>query len=898
MDFLSIQDISNKWNISKRRVQILCRDGRIDGAKMIGNMWVVPENAIRPADARTKSPVIEKKKTYSIVRTELKKLLKCMYKKAEQYEFVEADKKIYVLSILAGILCSNYIEIYESELDIINQIFYDISGKITSYEIDKEIVDMAYDFLELYKNDKEVDSVVSWAYQYSNKIVENSDYSSTQFFTEKYMIDYIVHHIDELPSAKKILDPCSGGGNFLVECLEFLCEGCNGTNIETTVISETKKLYGYDIDDIIVKIAVVNIRIKALSIISKKGGKASFDIWNEIIPNIFCAVEKDLAVGSLAKDNRMVRNVLSGEIVEHNKALGNAKVVVTNPPFTSVKGMNKEQKDFLKTNYPLANCDTCVAFMEAIGNLLCMDGVCGIVSQNAWMYLKSFSEARKKYVNDYYFRYISNLGSGAFIDLSGEKSNVSLIVFEKKNKTSILNVQVANLSMDSLSDKMKKLITEDGVFEIKQENLNGVNGFVLSNKNSLDTNNVEKKQYSSSAVPMQGTSTGNSKELVGYFWEHFDDKEWIPVSNGGGYCRWEGLNNSVVKWGKDGEYIKEQKGSALRNVKYFDETQLVFSDTGTAGLNVRLLLNNQIFIASGPGIRIIQGNEYSHMAFLNSRLAANYVRTISPKLTIAAGYIGRIPIEPTLLSSSVLERKARLCVDLKCKHLQSRPNNLEYIDITQVGNEIDLNLQAWELFKSDILNELLKLELESQCDEIIMSEFSLGEDERNYLSDAVGECAFDIKTVKEVDITKFDKYLANILDDACMLKRSRTSKASLGCDGILEYSAKDLGINPASLVEQICQSASDMRNTLEKYKDLIIHNHILHEMGYSVTTGLVKAKVSKAELIESFEIIYGRQKDMIQWLERKFNLIHYGVFKSKPFIYYEDGEIKKYGKSV
>ena len=85
-------------------------------------------------------------------------------------------------------------------------------------------------------------------------------------------------------------------------------------------------------------------------------------------------------------------------------------------------------------NYPLAKCDTCVAFMEAIGNLLCADGVCGIVSQNSWMYLKSFSEAREKYVSEYYFRYIANLGSGAFIDLSGEKSNVSLIVFEKKNQ--------------------------------------------------------------------------------------------------------------------------------------------------------------------------------------------------------------------------------------------------------------------------------------------------------------------------------------------------------------------------------------------------------------------------------------------------------------------------------
>ena len=898
MDYLSIQDVSNKWNISKRRVQILCHEGRINGAKMIGNMWVVPENAVRPADARKKNPIMEKKKSYSLVRTDLKKVLKCMYKKAEQYEFIESDKKIYVLSILSGVLCSTYIGTNESELEIINQIFFDISGKVNPYEIDKEILDMAVEFIKLYKNNKEVESVVSWAYQYSNRIIDNSDYSNTQFFTEKYMIDFIVHHIEELSLAKKILDPCLGGGNFLVECLEFLCAGCTEVDVENTVISQAKKLYGYDIDDIIAKIAVVNIRIKALSIIREKGGKASFDVWKKIIPNIFCAMEKDVTVGSLAKDNRIVCNILSGDIVEHDKALGNAKVIVTNPPFASIKGMSKEQKNFLKMNYPLANCDTCVAFMEAIGNLLCADGVCGIVSQNAWMYLKSFSEAREKYVSEYYFRYIANLGSGAFIDLSGEKSNVSLIVFEKKNQKRVPCVKIINLSVESLSDKIKKLITKEGLFEINQDKLNGVNGFVLSDNNALDMNYEDKEQYSSSAVPMQGTSTGNAKELVGYFWEHFGEKEWIPVSKGGGYCRWEGLNNSVVKWGENGEYIKKQKGSALRNIKYFGKTQLVFSDTGTAGLNVRLLLNNQIFIASGPVIRILQGNEYAHMAFLNSRLAANYVRTISPKLTIAAGYIGRIPVEPTLLCSTVLERKARLCVDLKCKHLQSRPNNLEYIDVTQVGNEIDLNQQAWELFKSDILNELLKLEVESQCDEIILSEFSLNEVERNALSKAVGECAFRIKTVQEVDITKFDKYLAKLLDDACMLKRSRTSKASLGCDGMLEYVAKDLKISPTSLVEQICQSFFMMQHTLEKYKDLIIHNYLLHEMGYSVTTGVVKEKINSDELIESFESVYGKQLDIDQWLKSKFNLIHCGVFKDKPFIIYEDGELKKYGKSV
>ena len=895
MDYLSIQDVANKWNISKRRIQVLCREGRINGAKMIGNMWVVPKEAERPTDARTKNPLIENKR-YSVVRSDLKKLLKNMYKRSENIGILEKDRKAYVLSILAGTLCLIYTEKSNDTSIIYKQIYGDISEKSKGYEIDEEIVEMASDFISEHKNDDEIDSIVSWAYQYSNKMAVSSDYSQTQFFTEKYMISYLVRNIKELLSADKVLDPCSGGGNFLVECLEFLCEYCNEGDVQKNVIDQTKKLYGYDIDNVIARIAVVNIRIKAISIMKKNGVRVSFDIWNKIIPNIFCAAERDMVVGSLANDNRLIQNVLTGELIEHNKALGNANVLVTNPPFASVKGMASEQKKFLKSNYPLSNCDTCVAFMEAIGGLMNLNGVCGIVSQNAWMYLKSFRDARELFVKKYKFRNIANLGSGAFVDLSGEKSNVSLIIFENNNDMVTTPIKIQNYAMDSLADKIQKLEKEHNVFEILQEKINGANGFVLSEHNFVDLSEVLEKQYSSVAVPMQGTSTGNSKELVGYFWEHFGDEEWIPVSNGGGYCRWEGLNNSVVKWGSDGEYIKEQKGSALRNVKYFNETQLVFSDTGTSGLNVRLLLNNQIFIASGPGIRLLSGNEYAHMAFLNSRLAANFVRTISPKLTIAAGYIGRIPIKDSIFTSTLLERKARLCVELKCKQLETRPNNLEYISVAQIGAEFDINQQAWELLRSDLLNELLKLELESQCDELILTEYGLNENEKMALTEAVGECAFDIKAIHDIDVPKFDKYFAKILDDACLLKRSRTSKSSLGCDGVLEFAAKDLYINPSSIVEQICQTPELMTATLAKYKNLILHNYVLNILGYSVLTGVNRENLAISNIIEKLNTLYGKQLDVLKWMEKKFNSVHSGIFKGKPFIHFEDGEIRYNGK--
>ncbi len=35
MDYLSIQEFTDKWKISKRRIQTLCKEGRINGAKMI-----------------------------------------------------------------------------------------------------------------------------------------------------------------------------------------------------------------------------------------------------------------------------------------------------------------------------------------------------------------------------------------------------------------------------------------------------------------------------------------------------------------------------------------------------------------------------------------------------------------------------------------------------------------------------------------------------------------------------------------------------------------------------------------------------------------------------------------------------------------------------------------------
>lgn len=54
MDFLKIEDIATKWGISPRAVQILCKEGKINGAKRFGRAWMIPETAPRPIDRRTR----------------------------------------------------------------------------------------------------------------------------------------------------------------------------------------------------------------------------------------------------------------------------------------------------------------------------------------------------------------------------------------------------------------------------------------------------------------------------------------------------------------------------------------------------------------------------------------------------------------------------------------------------------------------------------------------------------------------------------------------------------------------------------------------------------------------------------------------------------------------------
>ncbi len=53
LDYMTAQEAAEKWNVSLRWVQRLCKEKRIKGVLNINRIWLIPQNAKKPIDRRT-----------------------------------------------------------------------------------------------------------------------------------------------------------------------------------------------------------------------------------------------------------------------------------------------------------------------------------------------------------------------------------------------------------------------------------------------------------------------------------------------------------------------------------------------------------------------------------------------------------------------------------------------------------------------------------------------------------------------------------------------------------------------------------------------------------------------------------------------------------------------------
>lgn len=151
MNYISAKETAAKWDISQRRVAALCSKGRIIGAMLVGNSWVIPYNATKPIDARTKE--------VSLTNNEAKPFLKWaggkgqLLKEISAYYPFEKDKTITKYAepfvgggaVLFDIL--NKFELQEVYISDIN------AELINTYTIIRDDIDALLDILRRFESD-------------------------------------------------------------------------------------------------------------------------------------------------------------------------------------------------------------------------------------------------------------------------------------------------------------------------------------------------------------------------------------------------------------------------------------------------------------------------------------------------------------------------------------------------------------------------------------------------------------------------------------------------------------------------------------------------------------------------------------------------------------------------
>ena len=54
LDWITPHQAAEKWSLTVRHVQFLCKNDRIEGVVKVGRSWLIPKDAARPIDGRLK----------------------------------------------------------------------------------------------------------------------------------------------------------------------------------------------------------------------------------------------------------------------------------------------------------------------------------------------------------------------------------------------------------------------------------------------------------------------------------------------------------------------------------------------------------------------------------------------------------------------------------------------------------------------------------------------------------------------------------------------------------------------------------------------------------------------------------------------------------------------------
>ena len=480
---------------------------------------------------------------------------------------------------------------------------------------------------------------------------------------------------------------------------------------------------------------------------------------------------------------------------EHAEAFGNIfdaaallarkyDVVVTNPPYMGNRNMGTYLTKFVVQNFTDSKSDLFACFIEQCTTLAKTYGYTTMITQHSWMFLSSYEKLRKNLINTNDIVNMAHLGAHAFEEIGGEVVQTTAFVLRHSSLANYLATFVRLVDFTSQQTKESMFLSGINRFYSSKDIYSLISGspcvYWISEKGLQAF--IEANPLIKYARPRVGQNTGDNDRFLRYWYEvnnakvayhlHHNELEkftlkWIPYNKGGSFRRWYGNFDYVVNWENNGREIKDYAvirnhgkhwSRYIQNIENMCRVGISWSDIASTRFGCRFLPEGFICDVKGSSMFPDETMRYYLLAFLNSKVAIDYLQMLNPTTTYQVGNISSLPL--LISRNDEVSQLADSNVDISRVDWDSVETSWDFLVHPLMNSKnIDAAYEKWEAdcdnrfanLKSneEVLNRIFidiyglheELTPEVEDKDITIRRADLPRDIRSFVSYAVG-CMF------------------------------------------------------------------------------------------------------------------------------------------------------------
>lgn len=414
----------------------------------------------------------------------------------------------------------------------------------------------------------------------------------------------------------------------------------------------------------------------------------------------------------------------------------NYKALAANPPYMGSRNMNGQLKKYLKDHYSDSKKDLFTVFIERGLSILEDEGIMSMITQQSWMFLKSYKKLRSKIIEKSSINSLIHLGANAFDEIGGQV--VQSVAFTLTNNESDNYLgSYYRLTEEGTSKAQKKTF----IRQIHEPTIKNQSEFTeIPNQpiaywvhNKVIKLFSECDYFENYTISDGQNKTGNNSKFIKYFWEVDSKKfgkgnKWLPYAKGGGYRKWYGNITNVIDWSeKARQHYREDRVARIVPEYLWYEEGITWGIISSKSSTFRYLPSHATFDMGGPSLFFDSNDHiYSALGLCNSNIAKHLIGFFNPTLNVQIGDVRNLPVKKEVLDNEKIQSLVKDCLSISKWDWNSSEISWNFKHHRLIEFESSKIKGSLEKLREKNLDHFLKLHsLEEEINKILSNNYGL-----------------------------------------------------------------------------------------------------------------------------------------------------------------------------